>query len=94
LWQWLVPLLTGLSLKAAAEKPSLPFALETVYQLRRKLLHGLDRLRAWLCREQAPPKGTHADPLLQTLAHLKSAFPQSPCPPAEFQLHFQRPFLG
>jgi hypothetical protein len=94
LWLWLIELLAGLSLKAAAEKPGLPFALETVYQLRRKLRRGLDRLRTWLCREQEPPKSTHADPLLQTVAHLKSIFAQSQCPPADFQLHFQQPFLG
>jgi hypothetical protein len=94
LWQWLIRLLTGLSLKAAAEKSGLPFALESVYRLRRKLRRGLDRLRTWLCREQAPPRGTHTDPLLQTIAHLRSVFSQSACPPAEFQLHFQRSFLG
>lgn len=94
LWGWLLQLLAGLSLKAAAEKLGLPFALETFYQLRRKLRRGLDRLRTWLCRKQPPPQSGQADPLLQTVAHLKSAFPESPCPPAQFQLHFQSPFLG
>lgn len=94
LWSWLVELLAGLSLKAAVDKLKLPFALETVYQLRRKLRDGLARLRPWLCREEAPPAHTHLDPLFQTLGHLQSVFPRSPCPPADFQLHFQRPFLG
>ena len=36
LWQLLVRLLAGASLQAAAESLRLPFALETVYRLRRK----------------------------------------------------------
>lgn len=94
LWCWLSQLPAGVSLKAVVEKLRLPFALESFYQLRRKLRRGLVGLRTWLCRQQEPPQSTQSDPLLQTIAHLKSAFPQSPCPPAEFQLHFQSPFLG
>ena len=93
-WQWLVKLLAGFSLRAAAEKLRLPFALETVYRLRRKLRRNLDALRTRLAGHCAPPLGTCPDPLLQTIAHLKIAFPRSPCPPADFQLHFQRLFLG
>jgi hypothetical protein len=93
-WQWLVKRLAGFSLKAAAETLPLPFALETVYQLGRKLRRQLDRLRARLAREQSPPVSVRADPLLQTAEHLRAVFPRSPCPPAAFQLRFQRPFLG
>jgi len=93
-WPWLVKLLAGLSLKAAAEKLRLPFALETVFRLRRSLRNGLDQLRSRLCREQPPSASAHADPLLQTVEHLRQVFPDSECPPAAFQLHFQRPFLG
>lgn len=93
-WQWLVKLLTGFSIKAAAEKLRLPFVLETVYRLGRKLRRQLDRLRARLCREQSPPASAWADPLLQTAEHLRAVFPRNACPPTEFQLYFQRPFLG
>ena len=93
MWRWLVELLAGLSLKAAAEKLRLPFALETVYRLRRGLRRRLDALRTRLCRELSPPKSTRADPLLQTVEHLQRVFPCSLCPPSDFQLHFQRPFL-
>ena len=93
-WRWLVQVLAGLSLKAAAEKMRLPFALETLYRLRRGLRRKLDGLRTRLAGRCGPPSVTHADPLHQTLAHLRMAFPRSQCPPAEFQLHFQRPFLG
>lgn len=93
-WRWLVQVLAGLSIKAAAEKLRLPFALETVYRLRRGLRQGLAAVRTRLCREQSPPVGTPTDPLLQTVEHLRVVFSDSACPPAAFQRHFQRPFLG
>lgn len=93
LWRWLVEVLAGLSLKAAAEKLRLPFALETVYRLRRGLRQGLASVRTRLCREQSPPASAHADPLLQTVEHLRRVFSCSLCPPADFQLHFQHPLL-
>jgi hypothetical protein len=94
LWQLLIRLLAGASLKAAAEKLRLPFALETVYRLRSKLRQKLDLIRARLCRQQAPPASSQTDPLLQTVEHLQSVFPGGECAPAAFQLRFQHPFLG
>jgi hypothetical protein len=94
LWSWLVELLAGLSAKAAAEKLRLPFALESVYRLRRKLDRQLDDWRTRLCREQPPPSSAQADPLLHTVEHLRSVFAGEVCPPATFQLRFQHPFLG
>jgi len=94
LWQWLIQWLAGASLKAAVEKLRLPFALESVYRLRRKLRQQLDRLRSLLCREQKPPPSAQSDPLLQTAEHLRAVFAHSECPTAAFQLHFQRPLLG
>ena len=93
-WRWLVEVLAGLSFKAAAEKLRLPFALETVYRLRGRFRRCLDLVRTRLCREQSPPASTHTDPLLQTVEHLRQVFSDSECPPAAFQLHFQRPFLN
>jgi len=93
LWQWLSVLLAGGSVKAAVEKLRLPFPLETLYRLRRQLQHKLDHVRTRLCRKQPPPASTHIDPLLQTMEHLQQAFAGNGCPPAEFQLHFQHPFL-
>jgi hypothetical protein len=93
-WGWLAQRLAGLSAKAAAEKAGLPFALETVYQLGRKLRRTLARLRTLLCRGQAPPSSAQTDPVLQTVEHLQIVFPRTECPPAAFQLGFQLPFLG
>ena len=94
MWQWLVEVMAGLSFKAAAEKLRLPFALETVYRLRHELRQCLASVRTRLCRKQSPPVSAHTDPLLQTVEHLRQVFSDSACPPADFQLHFQRPFLG
>ncbi len=94
LWQLLVKLLAGGSLKAAAEKMRLPFALETAYRLRRKLRQKLDLVRARLCRRQTPPVSSQLDPSLQTVEHLQAVFPNVECGLSAFQLHFQHPFLG
>ena len=93
-WPWLVKLLAGLSLKSAAEKLRLAFALETIYRLGRGLHRRLEVLRTQLCREQSPAASPHSDPLRQTVEHLQTVFADSPCPPADFQLRFQQPFLG
>jgi transposase InsO family protein len=68
--------------------------LETIYRLRRRLQRGLDQVRTRLCRELPPPVSQQSQPLLQTVEHLRATFPASGCPPADFQLHFQHPFLG
>ena len=80
LWRWLVEVLAGLSFKAAAEKLRLPFALETVYRLRRGLRQCLASVRTRLCREQSPPVRAQADPLLQTVEHLRAVFPTAVVP--------------
>lgn len=94
LWRWLVELLAGLSVKAVVEKLRLPFGLETIYRLGRRWRRRLDEVRTRLCREQSPPVSTHTEPLLQTVEHLRAFFPDSACPPVDFQLHFQHPLLG
>jgi len=93
-WRWLLELLAGLSVKAAVEKVRLPFALETIYRLRHRLQRRLDQVRTRLCREQSPPVSRQTQPLLQTVEHLRAVFPDNVCPPADFQLRFQHPFLG
>jgi hypothetical protein len=93
LWQLLVRLLAGGSLKAVAEKLRLPFALEAAYRLRRQLRRKLDLIRTRLCRQRTPPISSQSDPLLQTVEHLQAAFPGAECALSDFQLHFRHPFL-
>jgi hypothetical protein len=93
LWRLLSRLLAGGSLKATAEALALPFALETLYHLLHRLRQQLAEVRSMLCRKQKPPASSQTDPLLQTAEHLRSLFPKSLCPVADFQLCFQRPLL-
>jgi len=94
LWSLLAGLLSGRSLKAAAEALGQPFALESLYHLRGRMRLGLSAVRSLLCRQEPPPASSQTDALLHTVEHLRRLFPQSACPVAAFQLRFQRPLLG
>lgn len=91
-WQLLLGLLAGSSLKSVAQGLRLPFALETLYGVTRRLRRRLDVVRTFLCREQMPPQSAHSDALLQTVEHFAALFAGSAI--QEFQLHFQRPLMG
>ena len=94
LWKLLLKLLDGASLKAAVQSLALPFALETLYDLRQRLRQRMDALRPLLCRQQKPPPSSDADPLLHTVRHLAALFPKAACPLQEFQLLFGLPLMG
>ena len=93
LWSLLERWLDGGSIKAAAEALELPFGLETLYHLLQRMRRRLTTVRSVLCGQRPPPASSQSDPLLQTVEHLRRLFPQSDCPCADFQLHFQRPLL-
>jgi hypothetical protein len=93
LWRLLDCLLVGGSIKAAVEALSLPFALETLYHLLHRLRGCLAAVRSALCQKRQAPASSQTDPLLQTVEHLRRLFAKSDCPCADYQLHFQRPFL-
>ena len=92
LWTFILALLAGHSLKAAAQH--LPFAVDTFYGLRRKMRLKLDILSTRLLGSLSPPCNKRSDPLLATFEFLLSAFAGCACPLAAFQLHFQVSFLG
>jgi hypothetical protein len=87
-------LLAGFSIKAGAENLALPFSLEAIYAIIRRLRRRLDVVRSLLWRERPAPPSGQTDPLLATLEHLQNVFPQDHCVIAAFQRHFQRPFTG
>jgi hypothetical protein len=93
LWSLLERWLGGGSVKAAAEALKLPYPLETLYHLLKRLRERLPGVRATLCRQAAAPPSEQSDPLLQSAEHLRRLFPRSGCPVAEFQRHFARPLL-
>lgn len=94
LWTLLCSLLTGLSLKAAVESLRALFSLDTFYRLRQRLRLRLDVVRSLLCREQNPPSSSQADPLLQTVEHFQTVFPDVPCPLQQFQIRFDQALMG
>ena len=94
LWALLRALLSGATVKGAAETLPLPFSLESAYGLVRRMRRQLTVVRSWLCREQPPPASSQTDPLLQTLEHLQTLFRSDACALAAYQRHFQQPLLG
>lgn len=93
LWRLLQRWRSGGSLQAAFAALGLPFPLETLYHLVQRMRGRLAAVRSLLCREQKAPASSQADPLLQTVEHLRSLFAKGDCPLADFQLHFERPLL-
>jgi hypothetical protein len=93
LWSLLDKLRDGGSIKGAVQALKQAFGLETLYHLLQRMRTRLSALRSALCREQEAPASSQADPLLQTVEHLRALFAKSGCPCADFQLHFQRPLL-
>lgn len=92
LWEWVSGLLAGKSLQEAAQ--GLPFALETFRALKVSMSWGMERVRTRLLGLGDPPASAQSEPLLQTFEHLRAVFGASVCPVADFQMHFQVPFLG
>ena len=93
LWTLLCLLLTGVSVRAAYGSLSAPFALDTFYHLLARLRGRLDGLRSLLHRRLPPPDSAQRLPLLQTVEHLRAAFPDASCPLAAFQESFQSPLM-
>jgi hypothetical protein len=93
LWLMLCGVLRGLSRKAAWEKVSYPFCLETGYRLWDAFKTGQTFIRTALLRAGSPPKMASLVPDLQVIEHLRSTFADSDCPVSDFQARFQAPFL-
>ena len=94
LWALLVGLLDGHSLKATAEALRFPFAIESFYHLLKRVRGRLDVVRSLLHGQTPPPSSSRASPLLQTIEHLCTAFPQAECPMQAFQVFFQTALMG
>ena len=94
LYDFFSGMLRGLSRRGAWAALGLLFSIRHVYRLWRAFLNRQLRLRVLLSRLGAPPSSELADPALQVIQHLQSAFAGEPCPVAAFQLHFDEGFLG
>ena len=94
LWSLLCFWLGGLSLNAAALSLHSLFDVSAFYHLRRRLRGRLEVVRSLLCRDQKPPASSQADPLLQTVEHFQTVFPNSSCPVRQFQIRFDQALMG
>jgi hypothetical protein len=86
-------MLRGLSRRAAWRALGLIFSIRHAYRLWQAFLDHQLRVRELLSRLGPPPASAVAEPALQVIEHLQSAFAAAPCPLVAFQLHFQEGFL-
>lgn len=93
LWGLLMGVAQSQSIKAAWEKVSAPFCLETGYHLWQAFRKTQTFIRTRLLRARTPPRMHSHDPTLQVIEHLRSVFSQSVCPVCAFQVRFQTAFL-
>jgi hypothetical protein len=84
----------GTSIKLAWESLRPPLTLDTLYHLLQRLRRRLAAVRSALCRWLPPPPCDRADPLLQTVAHLRHVFPSPECAVSAFHLRFQQSLMG
>ena len=94
LWKCLTKWLTGSSIRSSWIAGGSPMILDSFYHLLQRLRRRMDAVRTALQTLAAAPASHSADPLLQTVEHLKRVFTPHACPPEGFQLRFQRPLMG
>jgi len=94
LWAFLLALLESSTIKDAWESATSAFCLDTGYKLRKAFIKSQSHIRTLLGQLGPPARLDNiTDPVLQTVEHLRSAFPASSCPVSAFQIRFQRAFL-
>lgn len=95
LWTFLAGILAGRTRADAFRAAATALHPTTAYRIFRRVERAQSRLRSRLDRQVRPPESPDApSPLAATLVHLRAAFPHARCPPAEYQLRFQHPFLA
>lgn len=68
------------------------FSLSSAYRWWRRLGRDQPRLRQMLCRRCQPPQCSSREPRNQLIKHLKKAFGHDSV--ADYQIHFQSPFMS
>jgi hypothetical protein len=94
LWGFLHGIAAGMT-KERALRSVVP---TTVFSARTMQRHWMRlRRQSWLRTNLTticePPRSCSAVAAVQTIQHLQAAFPDTPCPLAAYQLHFQRDVL-
>jgi len=93
-WGFLRRIAEGVSPRAAF-RAVLPdsFVDKTIYRLKHRFEKRQAQIRTLLVTLCPAPATASPIPLVQTICHLKEAFPNARCPIAAFQKHFSRSFL-
>lgn len=89
-WGVLERLAHGQSVVRAHAEAARAVSLEAIRAMLRRLRRAQTAIRARL--PGAPPPADAANPLIQTVAHLRAVFASALCPIAAFQVAFQCPF--
>lgn len=94
LWRFLENIKKGKSKLQAFVHAGSDLAPANCYRLYQRFRQNQSRIRPCLSRIKAPPPVREtADPVVQTVCHLKSIFKDNLCPVAQFQYVFQASFL-
>jgi hypothetical protein len=93
-WLFLKNVLDGLPKIQAFQAAAAPLTRSSCYRLWKLFRLQQTTIRAKLLNLcSAPRNSLTQSPPLQTIMHLKTAFPSAPCPLTAFQNHFQASFL-
>lgn len=94
IWMFLLYIKEGLPIIGSFRKTGTSMSETTAYRMFNKFKNAQPRIRTLLTGIKDPPSLKHCnDPVIQTIGHLQSVFPQSPCPVSEFQRCFQTTFF-
>lgn len=89
LWFFLQKVAAGLQSTTALSQVLPQWAAANGRRLWARFRTSQSRIREQLLKLVAPPACDSPEPALQTIAHLRAAFPTTGCPLSAYQAHFQ-----
>ena len=93
-WKFLNNINEDKSLVSALRSSDSDIGEAGIYHIFKKFEGNQINIRTLLMSKKDPPILDHTkNSVIQTIAHLRSAFKDSPCPVSQFQYHFQTSFL-
>ena len=94
LWEYLKEIAKGKNIFQTFHSVKSIFRISTIYRLIKTVILNQPNIRTLLINKHAPPKNIKTpNPLIETIQHLKSAFPNKLNPISAFQIHFQTQFV-
>jgi len=94
LWKFIKNICKATPIKHALEIHPSQYSLSSIYRLHQRFKRRQHVIRTRLIEfAQPPPVNDSANPIRQTIEHLRTAFNNKPCPITAFQHHFQTAIL-